>query len=87
MSDTGIGMTTEQVEDAVKPFNRAQNPYVRQSDGFGLGLAICDRIARAHGGQLDIVSRPGAGTTVSLVFPAHRVAHATPRTPEVQVSG
>ena len=41
----------------------------RRQGGSGLGLALCRRIAEAHGGTLEIESKPGAGTRVTVTLP------------------
>jgi signal transduction histidine kinase len=61
--DTGRGIALENIERAVEPF------YSTRPEGTGLGLAIAQRIATAHGGELEIESTPGAGTTVRLRLP------------------
>jgi len=64
--DTGQGMPREQVSNAFESVLRTTKPK-----GTGLGLAIVRRIVDAHHGKLRIVSRPGQGTTVTLVLPVH----------------
>lgn len=64
--DRGRGMTEEVLARAFEPF------FSTRPDGTGLGLGIARRITRAHGGELDIESRPGSGTTVRVQFPRHR---------------
>jgi signal transduction histidine kinase len=61
--DTGRGIPLENIERIFEPF------YSTRPEGTGLGLAIAQRIATAHGGELEIVSTPGAGTTVRLRLP------------------
>ncbi|MGD2217035.1 MAG: ATP-binding protein, partial [Gemmatimonadales bacterium] len=61
--DTGRGIPLENIERVVEPF------FSTRPEGTGLGLAIAQRIATAHGGELEIVSTPGAGTTVRLRLP------------------
>ncbi|RKY58889.1 MAG: histidine kinase [Candidatus Latescibacterota bacterium] len=58
--DTGVGMSPEQLERAFDPF------YTTKSDGTGLGLPISYSIVRSHGGEMDIESEPGKGTTVRI---------------------
>jgi PAS domain S-box-containing protein len=64
--DNGTGMTPEVLAKAVEPFYTTK-PL---GQGTGLGLAMVFGTMKAHGGDLEISSRPGHGTEVSLVFPA-----------------
>jgi signal transduction histidine kinase len=64
VSDDGEGMTPETLEKAFIPF------FTTREEGTGLGLPLVRRIAEQHGGSVEISSRPGTGTTVTLVFPA-----------------
>jgi len=41
-------------------------------EGSGLGLSIVDSVMQAHGGKVDVVSKPGAGTTFTLFFPTDK---------------
>ena len=68
VADKGHGMTPEQISNigAYSQFNRK----TREQQGSGLGLAIVRRIAEQHGGQFDINSSFGEGTTVSLRLPS-----------------
>jgi signal transduction histidine kinase len=61
--DRGPGMTASDAERVVDRFFRAGS---RDADGFGLGLSIAREVAHAVGGELEIVTRPGSGTTVRL---------------------
>jgi signal transduction histidine kinase len=67
--DTGVGMTGEQIETALERFGQVQNNKMVSQDGVGLGLAICKSFMELHGGNLDIDSAPGDGTTVTTTFP------------------
>ncbi|MDJ0928037.1 MAG: HAMP domain-containing sensor histidine kinase [Gammaproteobacteria bacterium] len=69
VTDHGSGMSPEQVARATEPFYRADPARCRDTGGLGLGLYLCRRIAEAHGGHLDIASRPGQGTVVTVVLP------------------
>ncbi len=65
--DSGIGISAEELPHVTRKFVRGKNS---QSGGSGLGLAIATRIARDHGGRLEIESAPGSGTTVTVTLPA-----------------
>lgn len=67
--DHGSGMSPDEVARATEPFYRADPARCRDTGGLGLGLYLCRRIAEAHGGRLDIDSRKGEGTTVSVTLP------------------
>ena len=68
VADSGCGMTKEQARQAFEPFYRADKSRARAAGGAGLGLTLCKRIARLHGGTLTIDSAPGKGTTVVYHF-------------------
>jgi len=68
VGDDGEGMSAETREKAFTPF------FTTREEGTGLGLPLVRRIVEEHGGSVEISSTPGAGTTVTLVFPAPRGA-------------
>jgi two-component system sensor histidine kinase PilS (NtrC family) len=73
--DTGIGIPPGEIAQVFEPF------FSTKQGGTGLGLAIANRIVERHGGNLEIESQVGAGTTMRLWLPraerpAHAVAHA-----------
>jgi signal transduction histidine kinase len=65
--DEGGGFPDGFVAHAFEPFSRAEE--ARSGDGAGLGLAIVDAIARAHGGRAAAANRPGGGADVSIAVP------------------
>ena len=68
--DTGIGMSAEEIEIALMPFQQVHGTSMaRRYQGTGLGLSLSRRIMQQHGGDLRITSAPGTGTTVTLHFP------------------
>jgi signal transduction histidine kinase len=69
VSDTGIGMTEEQVGRIFEPFVQADATISPRFGGTGLGLAICDRYCRLMGGRLMARSIPGKGSTFILRLP------------------
>jgi signal transduction histidine kinase len=67
--DRGAGIAPEAVPFIFEPFYRADQSRSRRTGGYGLGLSLCKTIMEAHKGRIDVLSRPGEGTTVSLHFP------------------
>jgi len=78
VTDTGVGMSREQLETLSQPFAFGDSALTRQHGGAGLGIAIARTIAELSGGHLAIDSRPALGTTVavSLPLPAANAAQA-----------
>ena len=74
VTDTGVGLTEEEIEKALSPFGQIDSTLSRATSGAGLGLTLVNSLITLHGGQLEIFSQKGIGTTVTLVFPAQRVA-------------
>ena len=71
VADTGIGIAPGDLPHVFDRFWRADSARTRTSEraGTGLGLAICKWIAEAHGGTIDVQSRPGRGTTFTVGLP------------------
>lgn len=69
ITDNGIGMENEIVKKAFHRFERENNEEV---SGLGLGLAICNSIAKFHHISLDISSKKNEGTKVSITFPLEK---------------
>lgn len=69
ISDTGIGMTGDQVQRLFQPFTQADATITRKYGGTGLGLSITQRLMRLMGGEIEVTSAPGKGSTFSLVLP------------------
>jgi PAS domain S-box-containing protein len=63
VSDTGIGISSEQQERLFQSFTQADSSTTRKYGGTGLGLVISRRLARLMGGDLTVQSTPGQGTT------------------------
>tara|TARA_R110001599_G_scaffold116148_6_gene283575 strand:- start:826 stop:2703 length:1878 start_codon:yes stop_codon:yes gene_type:complete len=70
LTDTGIGMTQEQISSVLEPYSQADQSTNRIFGGTGLGLSIAVKLVDAFGGKLKIASQPQKGTTMSfdLVF-------------------
>jgi two-component system, cell cycle sensor histidine kinase DivJ len=69
VSDSGIGMTGEELEMIGTPFMQADNTYTRKREGTGLGLTVVKGLVQLHGGTLDVESEPGKGTQVTVYIP------------------
>jgi signal transduction histidine kinase len=74
VADSGVGIAKEDLGRILNPFVQADGSLTRQYQGIGLGLPLVARIAALHHASLDIKSEVGIGTTVTLWFPASRVA-------------
>jgi Amt family ammonium transporter len=74
VSDTGIGISKENLPRALQPFTQiAEDNLVYAAEGTGLGLPLTAALARLHGGSLVIDSVKGEGTTIIVRFPLNRV--------------
>ncbi|MDM4767574.1 CHASE domain-containing protein [Pelomonas sp. SE-A7] len=69
VSDSGIGLTPEQLAGLFQPFNRLGREQSNVA-GTGIGLVICKRLAEAMGGELRATSRAGLGSRFTLLLPA-----------------
>ena len=76
VSDTGIGMTPEQVGRLFEPFMQADSTTTRRYGGSGLGLAISRRLVEDMGGTLSVTCREGQGSRFSFALPLERSAVA-----------
>jgi signal transduction histidine kinase len=70
VSDTGEGMTGEQLERIFERFYRADRARSREVGGTGLGLAIVKHLAKLHGGEVTVKSELTRGTRFQIEFPA-----------------
>ena len=86
VTDTGIGLSEDEIEKALSPFGQIDTDLNRDKSGTGLGLTLVKSLMRLHGGELDIVSQKGVGTTATLIFPEQRVATRKARGNEASAS-
>src|SRR5262249_19195404 len=77
MSDTGIGMTEEQLGRLFQAFSQADASTTKKYGGTGLGLAITRHFCQLLGGDVTVASRPGEGSTFTITLP-ERVTAAVP---------
>jgi hypothetical protein len=78
ISDTGIGMSPEEIEWAFEHFRQVDNSFTKRFAGTGLGLPLARQLIELHGGSLSVESEPGQGTAVRVRLPAARVAAGSP---------
>jgi CheY-like chemotaxis protein/nitrogen-specific signal transduction histidine kinase len=70
VTDTGIGMTTEQMGKLFRPFTQADSSTARKHGGTGLGLALTKQFCQIMGGNVGVTSEPGVGSTFTIDLPA-----------------
>jgi len=69
VADTGVGIDSEDMARIGDPFFQARSSYDRRHDGTGLGLSIVKGLVALHGGDIEIASRIGEGTSVTIRLP------------------
>jgi two-component system, cell cycle sensor histidine kinase PleC len=69
ITDTGIGMTPQEVDTAMRPFGQVESGFNKRHEGTGLGLPIAYALAKLHRGDLQIQSTKGTGTRVTVLIP------------------
>jgi two-component system, cell cycle sensor histidine kinase PleC len=69
VEDTGIGMSPEEIETALRPFGQVDSGFNKRHEGTGLGLPIAYALSRMHGGELRIASEKDIGTRISVTLP------------------
>ena len=79
VSDSGIGISQENIEKLAKPFEQVNDTANKQSEGTGLGLALSKSLVELHGGNFKIESTVGKGTTVIFSLPNK------PLTPKIDI--
>jgi signal transduction histidine kinase len=72
VEDTGIGISSEQMQLVLTPFGQVDSKLARKYGGIGLGLPLTKRLVELHDGTMEIASRLGAGTVVTARFPGAR---------------
>ena len=83
VKDTGPGIASEHLPRLTERFYRIDQSRSRETGGTGLGLAITKHVMQRHGGELQVQSEQGKGSTFNLIFPASRIANQI-ATPDLQ---
>ncbi len=73
VADSGIGIAADDMSKVLSPFGQVDSSLTRQHQGTGLGLPLVKSLMELHGGTLELKSKVGDGTTVTVRFPAQRV--------------
>ena len=73
VSDTGIGISADDIPKVFTPFSQVDSSLSREHDGTGLGLPLTNSLVELHGGTIELESELGYGTIVTVRFPAERV--------------
>jgi len=81
VSDTGIGMSSEEIPKALEPFGQIDSTISRKYEGTGLGLPLAKHLVELHGGTLIVESALSVGTTVTIVLPHERIVAKPARFP------
>jgi CheY-like chemotaxis protein len=81
VKDTGCGISEEDLQKLARPYVQVGNTKARRG-GTGLGLHICRMLARAMGGDMEIESELGKGSTFTVTIQAEKVVDEKPRKPD-----
>ncbi len=73
VSDTGIGISAENIDRVMRPFEQVESSFARVHDGTGLGLPLSQKLTQLHGGLLTLESELGQGTIARVHLPASRL--------------
>jgi len=85
VSDTGVGIPSDQRDSVFEPFHQVESAANRRFGGTGLGLAIARRLAESMGADIEVESRVGVGSRFTLAVPLGRAAPEGPTLAEASV--
>lgn len=77
ISDTGIGIAEDELDEVLKPFVQSREAERKRMPGTGLGLPLADQLVKLHGGTMTLASTRNVGTTVAVHLPASRALPGT----------
>jgi signal transduction histidine kinase len=73
IQDEGIGIAGEDIAKVMEPFGQANSELSRSHVGTGLGVPLTKSLIELHGGEFELTSEPGVGTTIRLILPNERL--------------
>ncbi len=73
VADNGIGISPDEIPRLMQPFEQMARSMTRSHDGYGLGLPMVNSLTRLHGGHIEIQSKPGVGSLVTIILPHERI--------------
>ncbi len=79
VSDTGVGMSEDQLAKVFEPFVQGEPSISKEYGGTGLGLALSKRFATLLGGRLEAESREGVGSEFTVILPIQRIERSRPK--------
>jgi cell cycle sensor histidine kinase DivJ len=83
VSDTGVGISADDLKRIGDPFFQAEKTYRRRHEGTGLGLSIVKSLVALHRGEMSVQSKVDVGTTISVILPLDLEGAATMQSPIV----
>ena len=86
VSDSGIGIPADCINDVLLPFTQIEDSYVRRHEGAGLGLPQSKQFVELHGGSLIIEGTEGHGTAVTIRLQKERLSGQDDAGPAIAVS-
>jgi PAS domain S-box-containing protein len=86
VADTGIGMTPEQLDKLFQPFVQADASTSRKYGGTGLGMTITQLFIKMMGGEMNVASKPGTGTTFTVLLPVEVKAPPPAEVPQPEAA-
>ncbi|HEY1709383.1 MAG TPA: ATP-binding protein [Rhizomicrobium sp.] len=78
VADTGIGIAKEDIPKALERFGQVDSRLARKYQGTGLGLPLAKQLTELHGGNFELKSAEGVGTTVTFTLPPERIVQTEP---------
>lgn len=84
VTDQGRGIPASQLDKIMEPFYMVDKSRARKQGGAGIGLAICNQVAVLHGGSINVESKEGEGTTISMYIPLKQDNEAFSKHPDTE---